>query len=234
MPNVRELIWWILGLLTGFILGLVIGAVTRAEAQTAELQPMTVTIPIDDIQRGDPGELFLVATAKLPDGIDCAGTLKTNNNRSQHPDTNIIMVSATTATIFDVEVASYESRSLALRSGVFESDGMVDVFVQVGPHGVSSTGFDLIIDCGGTTTTTTEPPTVTTTTTPPPGGTTTTTGPPSSTTSSTIPTGIPSGVGPVGGGLSPGVTWALLAGLFALVGFLGWALIHGGRKIDNG
>lgn len=220
---------WVWGLMLAIIGGLVLSAGVVG-AQVEELEPMTVTIPIDDIQRGDPGERFLVATAKLPEGTNCAGTLKTDNNESQHDDTNIIMVSATTATIFDVEVVAYESRSLALRSGVFQSNGSVDVFVQVGPDGVSSTGFDLVIDCGGTPTTTTLPPTTTTE----PPTVTTTTGPPSSTTSSSIPIGVPSGTGPVGDGLPPGTTWALLAGLFSLVGFLGWALIHGGRNIDDG
>lgn len=222
---------WVWGLLAAIIAGLVLSA-AAVGAQTTELQPMTVTIPISDVQRGDPGELFLVATAKLPEGIDCAGTLKTNNNRSQHDDTNIIMVSATTASIFDVEVESYEARSLALRSGAFESDGMVDIFVQVGPDGVSSTGFDLVIDCGGTTTTTTEPPTVTTTT-PPPGG-TTTTGPPSSTTSSSIPTGIPSGVGPVGDGLSPLTTWLLIIAAWFAISGLAWAAITSLKKEMQG
>ncbi len=197
-----------------------------AQAQTAELQPMTVTIPIDDIQRGDPGELFLVATEPLPEGIDCAGTLKTNNNESQHPDTNIIMVSATTATIFDVEVASYEARALALRSGVFESNGMVDVYVQIGEDEVSSTGFDLVIDCGGTTTTTTVPPTTSTT-----GPTTDTTTPPTVTTSSSIPTGIPSGLGPVGDdGLSPLTTWLLIGVAFLFISGLAWAAIASTHK----
>jgi len=199
--------------------------VAVARAQVAELQPMTITIPFDNKYKGDPGDVFLVATEPLPEGINCTGVLKTDNNKSQHPDTNIIMVSATTATIVDVEVEAYESRSLALRSGVFESNGAVDLFLQIGANGKSSTGFDLVIDCGGTTTTTV--PSTTTT-----GPTTSTTGP-SSTTSSSIPTGIPSGLGPVEDGLSPAITWALLAAL-SLGAFLGWAFVHGGRKIDDG
>ncbi len=215
----RRLVWgW--GLLVAIIAGLVLTA-GAAGAQTAELDPMTITIPIDDIQRGAPGDVFLVATVSLPDGINCAGTLKTDNNESQHPDTNIIMQSATTATIFDVEVVSYESRSLALRSGVFESDGSVRVSVQVGPDGVSSTGFDLVIDCGTPpTTTTTQPPTVTTST----------TGPPTVTTSSSIPTGIPSGIGPVEDGtatdgLSPAATWAWLIVFSGLAVGLVWVFL---------
>jgi len=212
---------WTGGLLAAVIAGVVLTAGV-AVGQVQELQPMTITIPIDDIQRGDPGESFLVATERLPEGINCSGTLKTDNNESVHPDTNIIMVSATTATIFDVEVAAYESRSLGLRSGVFESDGLVRVFVQVGPDGVSSTGFDLVIDCAGITTTTT--------TTVPPTSTTSTTGP-TVTTSSSIPVGVPSGIGPVGdGGLSPFVTWLGLAALGLGVAGLAGALIVGGNR----
>ncbi len=212
---------WTVGLLVA--VGLVLSA-SAVGAQTAELQPMTVTIPISDVQRGDPGERFLVATESLPEGINCAGTLKTNNNRSQHPDTNIIMQSATTATIFDVEVESYEARALALRSGVFESNGMVDVFVQVGPDGVSSTGFDLVIDCGTPVTTTTVPSTTTTT-----GPTTSTTGP--VTTSSSIPTGIPSGVGPVGDGMPWQMTALAIVAVtvFGGLAFREW-LHHGNRN----
>ncbi len=216
---------WIWGLLAAVIGGVVLSA-GAALGQTAELEPMTITIPIDDIQRGDPGDIFLVATVPLPEGINCAGTLKTDNNESQHDGTNIIMESATTTTIVDVEVVSYESRSLALRSGVFESDGSVRVFVQVGEDGVSSTGFDLVIDCGNPPTTTTTTPTVTTTI--PDGETTTTTGP-TVTTSSSIPTGIPSGLGPVEDpvtvGLSSAATWAWLVVFLGLAVGLVWVFL---------
>ena len=203
---------WTVGLLVAVIAGVVLSAGVAA-GQVQELQPMTISIPIDDQQWGDPGDRFLVATERLPEGINCAGVLRTNNNPSEHPGTNIIMVSGTTATVFDVEVRSYEARSLALRSGVFESNGSVEVYVQIGEDGSSSTGFDLVIDCGGTTTTTTVPPT-TDTTTPPP------------TTSSSIPIGVPSGIGPVG----VSVPWLPIAVAWLLGGVLAWAFIYGATR----
>jgi len=212
---------WVWGLLVAIIAGLVLSA-GPVSGQTVELKAMTVTIPIDNIVRGISGESILVATEPLPEGLNCVGVLKTDNNESVHAEdlhaahgTNIIMVSATSVKIWDVEVSSYESRSLALRSGIFESDGSVRVFVQVGHDKVSSTGFDLVIDCG-------TPPTTTTTT--PPGETTTTTGPTVST-SSSIPTGIPSGVGPVEDGLSPAATWAWLIVFSLLFGGLVWVFL---------
>jgi len=208
---------WTIGLAAAVVAGLVLSAGV-AVGQVQELQPMTISIPIDTQLWGKPGDRFLVASERLPEGINCAGVLKTNNNHSDHPGTNIIMVSATTATVFDVEVVGYAARSLALRSGVFESNGSVDVFVQIGEDGSSSTGFDLVIDCAGI------PGTTTTTSTVPP--TTDTTQPPPVTTSSSIPVGVPSGVGPVG----VSVPWLPIVGVWVLGGVLAWAFIRGATR----
>jgi hypothetical protein len=98
-----------------------------------------VVIPLDTVVRGDPGSTHLVAEVKVPAskvGLLCS--VQATNNRSVHPDTNLIVSSdSSTVTLADVERERHvttDSDSL-LRMGETAT-----VKVQLGGHGVFSGG----------------------------------------------------------------------------------------------
>ncbi len=208
-------------------LSLVVVAFANAE------DVVSVDIPINTILRGDPGELFLVATVETGPGLECQGGVDPNNNKSEHPNSDIVFVSGETGgTIFNVEVSTFVGQDI-----FFVSEGPTLIYVRIGDDGVFSAGFIAMLDCHEheepTTTTTTlppeEPPSVTTTTTtqPPTGSTTTTTEP--------APiNGIDTGGGAMSSVISPAVILAdgngwLIGGLFLLalgliltIGYIIW------------
>ncbi len=207
--------------LTGVALGFIVGVlITRAEAQT----PDDVDIPIDTILRGDDGDTFLVATVTASPGLKCDAFLDGRNNESVHPDTDVLIQSgANFAAIFDVEAAAFNTGSTS-----FVTDGLIEVFIRLGPDGVSSTGFILELTCNPPTTTTS---TTTTTLSPSTTSTTvvqTTTTAVATTTEPPPINGVDTGGGACSDGacdgfrLSPLQTWVLIPAMFVLsVGLAG-------------
>ncbi len=207
--------WAIRSLLTFFLVAWLV-VVVQAFANAEDV--VSVDIPINTILRGNPGELFLVATVPTGPGLDCQGGVDPNNNKSEHENSDIVFVSGGAGgTIFNVEVPTFVGQDI-----FFVSEGPTLIYVRIGDDGVFSAGFIAMLDCHEheetTTTTPEEPPSVTTTTTttqPPTGSTTTTTEPP------------PVGGVPAGGGAMAVANWNgwLTAGLLLLV--IGLALAYG-------
>lgn len=212
----------------------------------AALQPMTITIPITTVLRGEPGTLFLVGEAPAPAGAECVAELEGRNNKSTHPDSDILVGPVT---FTDVENGTFQAAGLT-----FISDGTNRVYVRLGADGVFSAGFLLEVTCNPptTTTTTTEPiaSTSSTTTTPTPQPPTTTTTAVFVTTSMPSVTTTPSTLSPppeggieTGGGacddgacdgsLSPLLTWIGIGAVWFALSGLAWAAIAYPRKGDT-
>ncbi len=133
---------------------------------------ISVDVPINTVFRGDPGDLFLVATVPTGPGLDCQGGVDPSNNESEHVNSDIVFVSGDAGgTIFNVEVPTFVGQDI-----FFVSEGPTLIYVRLGDDGVFSAGFVAMLDCHEheETTTTTVPDTTTTTeappvTAPPPG-----------------------------------------------------------------
>ena len=185
--------------------------------------PDDVDIPIDTILRGDDGDTFLVATVTASPGLKCDAFLDGRNNESVHPDTDVLIQSgANFAAIFDVEAAAFNTGSTS-----FVTDGLIEVFIRLGPDGVSSTGFILELTCNPPTTTTSSVPESTTTTTqvitPAPSTTV-----PSATTTTEPPpiNGVDTGGGACSDGACDGSLWLSMLAVFALATGAAWAFMR--------
>ncbi len=152
-------------------------------ALIAATSPWDIAIPIDTIVRGHPGTIKQLAAVPVPDdlqGLTCTTAWRSDNNTSVHPDNDLLLESATTAWVRDVERTA---DAVTIAGDPIVLGDVLVVSVRFGPDMVFSSGGVLTVDCPPATTTTTE---ATTTTTEVPPSTTTTTTPP--TTSSTQPT----------------------------------------------
>ena len=212
---------WTWGLLIALIAATVL-ITTAARAQDVEL-------PIDTIYRGNPGDLFPVATIPADPGIECVAVLESRNNESMHPNSDILVGPVT---FTDVETGSFAAAGLA-----FTTTGPIDVAVRLGGDGVFSAGFTLEVTCNPPTTTTTtgtEPPGSTTTT----MGVTSTTGstgtaPPATTTTTPPPiNGVDTGGGACADGACDVFSWGwgtvfLISGSWAAGTGLVVAFIYG-------
>ncbi len=213
------------------VFGVILAAVVFGFAVSVAAQiPDDVDIPIDTILRGESGDTFLVATVTSSPGLACDAFLDGRNNESVHPNTDVLIQSGVNfAAILNVESGAFNTGSTSFISG-----GLIEVFIRIGPDGVSSTGFILTLDCQphidpppvvdeGTTTTitTTTTPTVTTTTPPPINGPNT-------------------GFGSCADGacagwsLSPLQTWILIGVVWSLLAGLAWAFVHGATRGSDG
>jgi hypothetical protein len=124
------------------------------------------------IRRGAPGTTVDIGGTDVPaslQGRTCDVSLMTENNESIHPGNDVIITSDGSVTFRNVEsqveAKTYPGQPLTLGS-------TIDADLRFGRNGVTSSGFQIMVDCPPppTTTvpptTTTEPP-VTTTTEPP-------------------------------------------------------------------
>ncbi len=190
---------------------------------------VSVDIPIDTRLKGDPGELFLVATVPTGPGLDCQSGVEPNNNKSEHEDSDIVFMSGEAGgTIFNVEVPTFVGQDI-----FFVSEGPTLIFIRLGPDGIFSAGFIASLDCheheeettttavpSTTSTTHVDTPTTTsviTTTEPPPVG------------------GVPTGGGACanGGCLSPLATWLWIGGIGASLLLLALATLLVGKEDDD-
>jgi len=118
------------------------------------------------VERGAPGTSVSIGGTKVPAdlrGRTCEVALEAGNNGSNHLGNDIIIVSASTATFSNVEDQGsgskmYPAQKLTLGDAVTAS-------LRFGPDKVTSSGFQVTIDCPPPPTTvppTTEPPVTTT------------------------------------------------------------------------
>ncbi|MEZ5245032.1 MAG: hypothetical protein R2707_08055 [Acidimicrobiales bacterium] len=151
-----------------------------------------ISIPIDEVIYGREGDEILVGGADVPAelvGVSCEMTGETVNQESVHVGNDLVIRLGDQTRV----LANFEDeRDIRYTfSEIAELPERIDVFVRLGPDGVSSGGFLISIECEiepptttSTTTTTTSTSTTTTTT--------TTVGPTSTSTTTSTTTTAPS------------------------------------------
>ncbi len=122
-----------------------------------------ISIDIDGVVRGDPGDVITVATTTVdPElvGATCEAELTDRNNESTHPNNDLIVTSGGESAVFeDVET---EANSTTVIPGDITLGETVVVEIRLGEDGVSSGGLDLVFDCtNAVSPTTTEAPATT-------------------------------------------------------------------------
>lgn len=143
-----------------------------------------ISISVDQIIYGDEGDEILVASADVPPelvGLSCEMTGESFNQDSVHEGNDLLIDLAGQVRVLpnfeDERDISHIFRDIA------ELPARIDVYVRLGPDGVSSGGFLISIECDEVPPTTTSTSTTTSTTTTSTTTTTTTTVP-----STTVPT----------------------------------------------
>lgn len=141
-------------------LGLLL-AVLGMAATTAQADDLSFGIGYT-VHRGAPGTTVDIGGEKVPAdlvGRTCNVGLMSENNRSIHPGNDVIITSDGSVTFGNVEsqvaAKTYPGQSLTLGSSI-------DADLRFGRNGVTSSGFQVMIDCPPPPTTTTVPPTTTT------------------------------------------------------------------------
>lgn len=173
-----------------------LAALVVASASTATAASDLISIPLEQIVRGNPGDEILVATADVPAefvGRQCEMTGETFNQDSVHLNNDLLIQLGDQTRV----LANFEDEEYVLHEfrQVEEMPARIEVSVRLGPDGVSSGGFLISIDCGpevpptttSTTTTSTTTTTTSTTTTVP---VTTTSVPPTTSTTAAPPTTV--------------------------------------------
>ncbi len=134
-------------------------------AAPASAEPL-ITVNVDNVAYGEEGDLLLVGSATVPSdfvGETCLIEGESLNQESVHPNNNLIIVAGDQRlVVLDVEgLAGQVSKAAEFE----EIAPTIQVFIELGPDGVTSGGFTVTVDC------TVEPPVPTTiappTTTPP-------------------------------------------------------------------
>ncbi len=135
-----------------FLVAMLIGVVPVLAA-TVDL-----SIPIETVIKGPAGSQHLLATIEVPAesrGETCQVSAIARNQTSEHPDSNLLISSATDVEILDVE---NQAGGTVFIGGPITLSDTVTVTLTLGGDRVFSAGFDLEIDCppfNPTTTTTT-------------------------------------------------------------------------------
>jgi LPXTG-motif cell wall-anchored protein len=148
-------------LLTG-VSGIAVGNVEAGSRQQAET---IITVPLDTVVRGPAGSIHLVDEQSTPAGLvgsTCPGTVTVTNQRSEHPNSDLIIASgATVVTVPDVEALAFASR---VTNFTLTLGATIAVQVRLGPDEVFSGGLAVVIDCTAPPTTTVAPTTMAPTT----------------------------------------------------------------------
>ena len=180
------------------VLAIVLVIATDANAESVE-------VPIG-VLRGDPGQVFPIATVPANAGNQCVAELEARNNRSIHPDSDVLVGPVT---FFDVESTAFQAGGLS-----FTATGDIDIAVRLGADGVFSAGFVLEVTCN--------PPESTTTSEASSTSSTSTSSPESPTTTTTTLSPPPSGPVEAGGGVcaedqcNEAIPWLEIAGIIGL------------------
>lgn len=126
-----------------------------------------VTVEIDNISYGAEGDRILVGSAQIPAeavGRNCLVIGSAVNQESVHPGNNLIIVSGDeTLVVPNIEGAAGQATEFEQFEDIGSS---LEVFIELGPNGVSSGGFVVTVDCDAVPPTTAPPTTVA----PPPDG----------------------------------------------------------------
>ncbi|MCL1593978.1 MAG: hypothetical protein M3132_06475 [Actinomycetia bacterium] len=106
-----------------------------------------IEIPIDTVVRTAPGTLTQLADVATPPelvGFECAGLAVAANQNSVHPGNNLIIeTGGTSVKMLDVEGAP---NGVTTAEGVITLGERVVVTLEMGPDGVFSGGFAIVID----------------------------------------------------------------------------------------
>jgi LPXTG-motif cell wall-anchored protein len=137
--------------------GLAAGNVEAGSRQPADA---IITVPVDTVVRGPAGSIHLVDEQRTPAGMvaaTCPGTVTVTNQRSEHPNSDLIITSgATSVTVPDVETLAFASRATNFTLTLGPT---IAVQVRLGPDEVFSGGLAVVIDCAAPPTTTVAPTT---------------------------------------------------------------------------
>ncbi len=217
-------------------------AVAVAAGQVEESHPVSATVDIDTIVRGDPGYTEVVKTLTPADleaepGDVCELVGFGDNGESTHDGTNAhISSNGDSVSILDWErVANTRTEAT---NGTLTLGATITIAIQVGADKVASGGLEIRFTCNPPGQ---PPPTTTTTSTQPePSPSTTTTAPPttSSSTTSTVPSvtttttpppinGIETGGGACADGGCDGFRLTPLESWVALLAALGLVVVGG-------
>ena len=148
-----------LRIITGGRLGAAVLGVMLVGAIPVLAATVDITIPIDTIVRGEAGSQHVLRSVDVPvesRGETCQATAVARNQDSEHPDSDLLISSATSVEILDVENQAYGA---VFSGGLITLGESITVTLTLGPDRVFSAGLDVEIDCPPFT-----PPTTTTTT----------------------------------------------------------------------
>ena len=117
-----------------------------------------ISIPLETIIEGEAGSQHVLDTVEVPtesQGQVCQVSATARNQDSEHPDSDLLISSATDVEILDVENTA---GGTVFFGGLITLSDSVTVTLSLGADRVFSAGLDLVIDCppfNPTTTTTT-------------------------------------------------------------------------------
>ena len=165
---------------TGAIGLAILGALLIAAPAMA--QTNHIEILLDQVLRGDPGDVFVVHTETVNPafvGVTCSATAQTENNASEHPNNDLLIASGGDVMVIpDFEAVAGQVTAM---SGALTLGESITVSIRLGGNGISSEGLRIVLSCAQQEpepTTTTASPEPTTTVTSPPKPKTTATTPP--------------------------------------------------------
>lgn len=203
-----------------------VGAIVFASFAAPLAAVEVISIPVEQITIGAAGESILVASVTAPEefiGRSCEITGTTDNQASVHVGNDLLIVTGDQT----IAIANFEDEQFIAHGDrkVEAISATIDVFVRLGPDGISSGGFRVDVSCpeeSPPTTTTAPPPTTAPPTTAPPTTVpvepslppTSALAPPSAEPTTTVPPPSPPGDDPPGLPVTGGS--GALVGLFGL------------------
>lgn len=114
-----------------------------------------ISVPLDTVVTGPAGSQYVLAVVDVPvesRGETCDATAISTNQSSEHPDSNLVVSSATSVEILDVEKTAFGT---VHAGGLMTLADAITVTLTLGPDGVFSGGISVEIDCPPFATTTT-------------------------------------------------------------------------------
>jgi len=108
---------------------------------------LDITIPIESVVRGPAGSQHVLISVDVPaesQGETCHATSVSGNQVSVHPDSNLLVSSATSVQILDVESTPFGTISTG---GLITLADTVTVTLTLGADRVFSGGLEVVIDC---------------------------------------------------------------------------------------
>lgn len=113
----------------------------------ADEEAFSITIPLDTVVRGPNNSRHVLIVEPVPEqnrqDTGCLSTLTMNNNKSVHPDSNIIVQSENKIRFLNVESGSFTSET---KTGL-QLGNQITVSVELGVDKVFSGGLTLEVKC---------------------------------------------------------------------------------------